>query len=88
MGKQRAYFNAFASGWVQSRWDSCTSEKRDLEIGGVERPVLMFKRCQFWCQFVLGFRALCCALMRWPQRLSACVYKTMHLGALTCADTR
>ena len=21
------------------------------------------KRCQFWCQFVLGFRAPCCALV-------------------------
>jgi hypothetical protein len=21
--------------------------------------------CQFWCQFVLGFRAVCCILVQW-----------------------
>jgi serine/threonine protein kinase len=45
-------------------------------------------RCQFWCQFVLRFRAWCCKMVQEAKSLTACIYKTMHSDALRCTANR
>jgi hypothetical protein len=45
-------------------------------------------RCQFWCQLVLGFRAALHISVQGPGKLSDCVCRTMHPGALGCVHNR
>src|SRR5437899_9811170 len=68
------------SGTRQSKFGMCERRKNQGEIlpgiVGVTSPshhqsenVIfgLFEWCQFWCQFVLGFRAICCILMQWAR---------------------